>query len=126
MQNLCLKCLKVSLYEFLLLQARFNQLLEHRCPLCDEHDEKCEDQGGGGGKQQSGEEEGGRKKTASSGRNKFPTFRQLDKHVRVEHDRYYCDLCSGHLKVIWSNESSFPILSLTLLCNFVNRTTFVL
>ncbi len=82
------------------LQARFNQLLEHRCPICDDHDQKFEDQGGGGEKQQSGEEGGGRKKPAASGRNKFSTFRQLDKHVRQEHDLYYCDLCTGHLKVI--------------------------
>ena len=37
--------------------------------------------------------------TKKSGPKVFPTFRLLDKHARVEHDRYYCDLCSGHLKV---------------------------
>ena len=29
----------------------------------------------------------------------FRTFKQLDQHVRREHELFYCDLCSDHLKV---------------------------
>lgn len=30
----------------------------------------------------------------------FRTFKQLDTHVRREHERFYCELCVSHLKVI--------------------------
>ena len=29
----------------------------------------------------------------------FPTFKQLETHVRREHEMFYCDLCAEHLKV---------------------------
>ena len=86
-------------------QELFTRLLQHRCPVCDKNEEK-----GNNGKEKEEKrnekpddypEEGGRQKPAP-GRKKlqtFQNFRQLDKHVRVEHDLYYCDLCSGHLKV---------------------------
>jgi hypothetical protein len=65
-------------------------LLENRCPICDERGEEEVDVVDGGVS---------RKKIASGRKKLFQNFRQLDKHVRVEHDLYYCDLCSGHLKV---------------------------
>ena len=32
-------------------------------------------------------------------RKTFGSFKQLDTHVRREHELFYCDLCTDHLKV---------------------------
>ena len=55
------------------IEADFHRLLEHRCPVCDEGEEP----------------------------RVFRQFKQLDQHVRREHERFYCDLCVTHLKVCW-------------------------
>ena len=35
----------------------------------------------------------------------FRTFKQLDTHVRREHERFYCELCTTDLKVIPGHSS---------------------
>ena len=36
----------------------------------------------------------------------FKTFRQLDQHIRREHEKYYCDLCVTNLRV-FTHERKF-------------------
>jgi hypothetical protein len=79
-------------------QQLFVRLLEHRCPVCDKHELKGKEKNDKD-KENSDYPEDGSKPKPAPGRNKFLNFRQLDKHMRVEHDLYYCDLCTGHLKV---------------------------
>ena len=52
------------------IEADFHRLLEHRCPVCDAEESRV-----------------------------FRQFKQLDQHVRREHEQFYCDLCVTHLKV---------------------------
>ena len=54
------------------VERAFTRLQEHACPVCLEDDDKHV---------------------------AFRTFKQLDTHVRREHERFFCDLCVEHLKV---------------------------
>ena len=52
------------------IESDFHRLLEHRCPVCDGEEWRV-----------------------------FRQFKQLDQHVRREHEQFYCELCVTHLKV---------------------------
>lgn len=51
------------------VKKAFDDLIQHQCLLC-QHEQPV-----------------------------FRTFKQLDSHVRREHERFFCELCSGNLKV---------------------------
>ena len=90
----CFKYGRLKIFRVFFYKAAFNRLLEHRCPICEKHSSKLET-----------EAEAGRRRDT----HKFSTFRALEKHVRVEHDLYYCELCTGHLKVILFCHKIFEI-----------------
>ena len=69
------------------VQQSYKELLQHTCPICNEntYDGK-----------ESEIKEGNTSKHRPI---VFSTFKQLDTHVRREHEMFYCDLCVDHLKV---------------------------
>ena len=67
-------------FENAYVKRAFKRLLQHRCPVCVVH-----------------KDDGGPPEEKI-----FVQFKQLDSHVRREHEMFYCDLCVEHLKVIIS------------------------
>jgi hypothetical protein len=65
------------------IEESYMKLLEHRCPECPQGHEE-EDGGDGGRHAQSV---------------LFRNFKQLDTHIRREHELFYCELCVVHLMV---------------------------
>lgn len=39
----------------------------------------------------------------------FRSFKQLDQHMKRTHELYFCDLCVGHLKVLWQQQDKFGL-----------------
>ena len=68
------------------VQRSYKVLLQHTCPICNEKLENDNDV-------ERNERENIKFPTI------FSTFKQLDTHVRREHEMFYCDLCVDHLKV---------------------------
>ena len=69
------------------VQRSYKVLLQHTCPICNEN---------------SSNENEFDKKDGNFSKNRpiiFSNFKQLDTHVRREHEMFYCDLCVDHLKV---------------------------
>ena len=69
------------------VQHSYKVLLEHTCPICDE-------------KSSYDENHGASERKHMKYPKTFGSFKQLDTHVRREHELFYCDLCVDHLKVI--------------------------
>ena len=69
------------------VQHSYKVLLQHTCPICNEKSSDVKE---------SEIKEGNPSK---HGPIIFATFKQLDTHVRREHEMFYCDLCVDHLKV---------------------------
>ena len=76
------------------VKKAFKRLLQHRCPECFITNEK------------TGEVE----------EKIFVQFKQLDSHVRREHELFYCDICVEHLKVNSLNRGLDKM-------NYYSRTT---
>lgn len=70
------------------VQHSYKVLLEHTCPICDE-------------KSSYDENHGASERKHMKYPKTFSSFKQLDTHVRREHELFYCDLCVDHLKVIF-------------------------
>ena len=68
------------------VQRSYKNLLQHTCPICNE--KLINDNAG------AGNEKGNIKIPTV-----FSSFKQLDTHVRREHEMFYCDLCADNLKV---------------------------
>ena len=69
------------------VQHSYKVLLQHTCPICNENSSDVKE---------SEIKEGNPSKHRPI---IFATFKQLDTHVRREHEMFYCDLCVDHLKV---------------------------
>ena len=68
------------------VQRSYKLLLQHECPICKESiSSDC----------RNGKNDHSNTNYPSI----FPTFKQLETHVRREHELFYCDLCAEHLKV---------------------------
>ena len=70
------------------IEGDFHRLLEYRCPVCS---------GGEDGGNENGNGEG--EEVPPPPPRVFRQFKQLDQHVRREHELFFCDLCVTHLKV---------------------------
>ena len=69
------------------VQHSYKVLLQHTCPICNENSNDSKE---------LETNEGIKSKHRPI---VFSTFKQLDTHVRREHEMFYCDLCADHLKV---------------------------
>ena len=69
------------------VQHSYKVLLQHTCPICNENSNDSKE---------LETKEGIKSKHRPI---VFSTFKQLDTHVRREHEMFYCDLCVDHLKV---------------------------
>ena len=69
------------------VQHSYKVLLQHTCPICNENSNDSKE---------LETKEGIKSKHRPT---VFSTFKQLDTHVRREHEMFYCDLCADHLKV---------------------------
>ena len=67
------------------VQRSYKILLQHVCPICKE--------------KLSSNDNGKSDDKNINFPSIFPTFKQLETHVRREHELFYCDLCAEHLKV---------------------------
>ena len=68
------------------VEQSYKDLLQHVCKICKE--QLCD---------ADNHNRNGSSKVKS--RSIFPSFKQLESHVRREHEMFYCDLCAEHLKV---------------------------
>ena len=67
------------------VQQSYKVLLQHECSVCKD--------------QLSNNYDNGKSDNKMTRPLIFSTFKQLETHVRREHEMFYCDLCSDHLKV---------------------------
>ena len=85
------------------VQMSYKILLQHSCPICNNDDERHRSN-------LRGDE--------NIGSHIFQTFKQLEQHVRRNHEMFYCDLCAEHLKVTpfdWRSMVIFYIASQRIL-----------
>jgi len=79
-------------FENATVKKAFKRLLQHRCPECFITNEK------------TGEVE----------EKIFVQFKQLDSHVRREHELFYCDICVEHLKIFTHERKIYSRANLAL------------
>ena len=70
------------------VEQSYKDLLQHVCKICKEQLCDVDDHSRNGS-------------SKVKSRSIFPSFKQLESHVRREHEMFYCDLCAEHLKVIF-------------------------
>lgn len=80
------------------VRKAYDNLLEHPCVICNGPEGGQDQQPSKGGEGGAAEEQTSR--PAGGSRRVFSTFKVLEHHVKKEHDRFFCQFCVDHLKVV--------------------------